>query len=172
MSREHMKIIFDFNQKCFFVNAYRLRTNSYANGHGYGANNNSNGRCVCLYVCLLVRWHGFLAVQARSQLCWQLYCVDKCTQFHKRAPTISVIQKSTHFNVKKIKKQRGTGKKMRCFYRHHGFSHFLRAEKYIYTQSAQGPHALPFYIFDMRNVYKNPKQQKSPLVSSLQIATA
>lgn len=100
---------------------------------GTGANSHVNS----VFVCLLVRWHGFLANQARSQLCWQLYCVDKCTQFHKRAPTISAFQKSARTHPIQCAKDstgkerwcREGGRKMRCFYRHHGFSHFPRDQK-------------------------------------------
>lgn len=52
------------------------------------------------------------------------------------------------------------------------FFPFTRGRKIHLHTIHISPHAFPFYIFDMRNVYKNLKQESSPLVFSLQIATA
>lgn len=100
-----MKIIFDFNQKCFFVNAYRLRTNS-RNDHG-AVQIATATVYVCLYVCMFtcaVTWISSNPSPKSTMLATLL-----CRQVHpisQKSTNILVIQKSTQFNVKKIKKQR------------------------------------------------------------------
>lgn len=183
-----MKIIFDFNQKCFFVNAYRLRTNS-RNDHG-AVQITTATVYVCLYVCMFtcaVTWISSNPSPKSTMLATLL-----CRQVHpisQKSTNILVIQKSTQFNVKKIKKQREwqserkrerevdegeMRRKWDAFIVIMVFPIFSGL-KNTFTHNPHKAHMhfhFTYLICVMYTKNPNPEQQKSPLVSSLQIATA